>query len=82
MESSSVVIEASKLTSIIKSATEQLKCIGQCSKLQIFNPSFNLNIMIRTNIIALGIRKRGKLYRRSRADQRLFHHIHSIVSQH
>ena len=82
MESSSVVIAISKPTSTIKYTTEVLKGIGQCLKLQIFYPSFNLNIMTRTNIIALRIRKRGKSDRRSRPGQRLFHHIHSIVSKH
>ena len=82
MESSSLVIATSKLTSPIKYTTEELKCIGQCSKLQTFYPFFTLNMMTRNNIITLGIRKRGKSYRRSRAGQRLFHHIHSIVSKH
>ena len=59
-----------------------LQLIRQVSHLWQHYSNFQLSQDTRASIIALGIRKqsREQPYRRSRAGNRLFHRIHSIIS--
>ena len=45
--------------------------------------NFNLNTLVRSRVISLGICKQPRLqkYRRSRAGQNLFHKIHSVITK-
>ena len=58
-----------------------LKALGNLARNEVNHKYFSLDIVTRSNIILLGLRKHKIGYRRSRTGTRLFHRIHSILSQ-
>ena len=54
--------------------------IGQCAKLEANYQLFSLKYVLRMKIIGMGIRKRGQLYRSSRAGKRLHYRISPLVN--
>ena len=70
------------LITMLKYSSGVLRTIWKCLTLEKAFDKTDLPTKVRSNIIALGIRKQKSQvpYRRSRAGQNLFHHINSIVN--
>ena len=67
-------------TNTITYSSNDLKKIGNLARTKSNYSAFSLETSTRSWIIALGIRSQPRKYRQSRGGKKLFHRIHTIVS--
>ena len=67
-------------TKTITYSSNNLKKIGNLARTKSSYSAFSLETSTRSWIIALGIRSQPRKYRQSRGGKKLFHRIHTIVS--
>ena len=68
-------------TKVTKYSSNFLKAIGSLLTLNDNFPYFSVEPGVRSNIINLGIRKYKRPYKRSRAGEKLFFKIHTVLTQ-